>query len=125
MFKKKFKPSFFVPLCLCLLMFLTAPLAYGKKTDTLDQTTRLAALAKVWGLLKYYHPEVATGAIDWDAALISAIPSVKTAEDFDSFNLEIDNLIQEAGGIDKSDYNPGTPAHPNEPLFKWIKDHSI
>ena len=125
MFQTKFKPSFLLPLCLCLLVFLTGPLAYGKNTGTIDQTTRLAALAKVWGLLKYYHPDVATGTIDWDEVLISAIPNVKIAEDFDSFNQEIDYLIQEAGGIDKLDYNPGTPAHPNEWLFKWIKDHSI
>ena len=125
MFKTKFRPGFLVPLCLCVLVFLTGPLAYGKKTDTIDQTTRLAALAKVWGLLKYYHPDVAAGGIDWDAVLISAIPNVKMAEDFDSFNQEINSLIQEAGDVDISDYNPGTPAHPNESLFKWIKDHSI
>ncbi|MGD2089277.1 MAG: S41 family peptidase [Candidatus Aminicenantes bacterium] len=125
MFKPKFKPNFLIPLFLCVLVFLTGVLSYGKKTDTIDQTTRLAALAKVWGLLKYYHPEVAKGEIDWDAALISAIPAVKAAEDFDSFNQEIDNLILEAGDVDQSDYNPGVPAHPNESLFKWVKDTSI
>jgi C-terminal processing protease CtpA/Prc len=124
MFREKIKSSFFILLCLCLLL-LSGSLVYGKKTDTLDQTTRLSALAKVWGLLKYYHPEVAKGEIDWDAVLISAIPAVKTAGDFDSFNQEINNLILEAGDVNPAHYNPGVPAHPNKFLFKWIKDHSI
>jgi carboxyl-terminal processing protease len=126
MYKTKSRFMVLVSVCVFLFVVLTGPLAYGKKPPhMLDQTTRLAALAKVWGLLKYYHPEVAKGQIDWDAALISAIPAVKAAVDFDSFNQEIDALIREAGDVDPADYNPGTPAHPNESLFKWIKNRRI
>ena len=48
--------------------------------STVDQTTSLAALCRVWGLLKYFHPDVTGGTADWDAALIEAIPRVKAAE---------------------------------------------
>ncbi len=108
-----------------MIIFFVGPSVYGAKNTLIDQTTRLDALSKVWGLLKYYHPEVATGEIDWDAALIAAIPAVKAAGDYDSFNQEIDNLIVQAGDVAIGDYNPGTPAHPNEALFKWIKDNSL
>jgi carboxyl-terminal processing protease len=120
----KLKKFFFVSLCLFLVMGYGYIYMYGEENQnhTLDQTTRLAGLCKAWGLLKYYHPDVATGEIDWDAVLTAAVPAVKNAGDFDSFNQEIANLIQEAGGIEKLDYNPNTPAHPNEDLFKWIKD---
>lgn len=109
----------------CVLLLSGHAYVYGSQNPNLDQTDRLAALAKVWGLLKYYHPDVATGEIDWDAVLITTIPLVKAAGDYDSFNQEIANLIGEAGGVDKFEFNPQTPAHPNEKLFKWIKDHRV
>jgi C-terminal processing protease CtpA/Prc len=121
-FKTIFKQLVLVPLCLAIL--LSSSMVYGTENPLMDQTTRLAALAKVWGLLKYYHPEVAKGEIDWDAALISAIPAVKAAVDYDSFNQEIDNLIIQAGDV-SNDYNSLVPAHPNEKLFKWLKDETV
>ncbi|MCP5106301.1 MAG: hypothetical protein GY950_23140 [bacterium] len=123
---KSNKFLYFISLSLCLFIFLSAPFVYGKNTVPLDQTKRLAALGKVWGLLKYYHPEVGKGEIDWDAVLIAALPLVKAAEDYDSFNQEVNNLILEAGDVDISDYNPGTPATPDTTgMFKWIKDNHI
>jgi carboxyl-terminal processing protease len=120
---KKWKPIFVISIC--MVIFLAGPVIYGAKNPFIDETGRLAALGKVWGLLKYYHPEVAKGEIDWDAVLIAAIPAVKAAQDYDSFNQEIDDLIVEAGDVAVKDYNPGTPAHPNEALFKWIKDSTV
>ncbi len=120
---KKLKSIFVVSIF--MITFWAGPAVYGAQDTFIDQTGRLAALGKVWGLLKYYHPEVAKGEIDWDAALIAAIPAVKAAGDYDSFNQEIDNLIEQAGDVVVEDYNPGTPAHPNEALFKWIKDNSL
>lgn len=116
-----------IVLCVVLvqLILLTGTQAYAAKPGEIDQTARLAALGKVWGLLKYYHPEVAKGQIDWDEVLVDAIPAVKAALDYDSFNQEIDNLIRQAGDVTVGDYNPQTPAHPNESLFKWIKDSSL
>lgn len=123
-FKTNFKTLFCV--VLALFIFFNGSFLNGKNTGELDQTIRLAALCKVWGLLKYYHPEVATGEIDWDEVLVSALPAVKAAVDYDSFNQEIDNLIVQAGDVTIGDYNtPQTPAHPNESLFKWIKNSFI
>lgn len=41
----------------------------------------LALLGKIWGYLKYYHPTVAKGEIDWDQELVNMIPKVLQAED--------------------------------------------
>lgn len=35
----------------------------------------LALLCKIWGFMKYYHPEVRAGKYDWDKELFSIIPS--------------------------------------------------
>ncbi|MCP5050849.1 MAG: hypothetical protein GY940_27035 [bacterium] len=122
--KTRFKGFLVLPLFLFMLTFLSTPYVSGAQNPELDEVTRLSALAKVWGLLKYYHPEVAKGQMDWDAVLASAIPGVKAAGDYDSFNQEIDNLIAEAGDVG-NDFNAGVPAHPNEKLFKWLKDKTI
>ncbi|RYZ67733.1 MAG: hypothetical protein EOP09_10555, partial [Proteobacteria bacterium] len=36
----------------------------------ITQTQTLVAIGRVWGFLKYYHPQVARGKIDWDGQLI-------------------------------------------------------
>ncbi|HEY0558239.1 MAG TPA: hypothetical protein VGG20_28565, partial [Thermoanaerobaculia bacterium] len=40
---------------------------------------RLTHLAKLWGTVRYLHPYLAYKEIDWDAALIQAIPRVRAA----------------------------------------------
>ncbi len=125
--KRSFKSIVLIPLFVLAILFNS--IAYGApgvQHRLMDETVRLEALAKVWGLLKYYHPEVAKGEMDWDAALMSAVPAVRAAEDYTSFNQEINNLIVQAGDVDISDYNPGTPATPDtEKMFKWVKDNHV
>jgi len=42
---------------------------------------RLVALAKLWAAIKYFHPYLAyRDNIDWDAALVTAIPKVNSAK---------------------------------------------
>lgn len=41
----------------------------------------LALLGRVWGFLKYHHPDVAQGKRNWDYELFRALPSVAKAKD--------------------------------------------
>jgi C-terminal processing protease CtpA/Prc len=43
------------------------------------RTDRLVGLAKVWAAAKYFHPYLAYRDIDWDLALVAAIPKVNVA----------------------------------------------
>ena len=45
----------------------------------LTETEKLASTAKIWGFLKYYHPEVADGTYNWDGELFKVLPKIKTA----------------------------------------------
>lgn len=45
-----------------------------------DQEENLYKLAKVWGFVKYYHPAVIAGDINWDAELFRVMPRVVEAE---------------------------------------------
>ena len=64
--------------------------------EKLTETEKLATTAKVWGYLKYYHPEVAKGKFNWDEQLFEILPKVeraKTKEDLSKIYLDwISNL---------------------------------
>jgi len=45
------------------------------------QIDNLAMLGKVWGFLKYYHPQVTSGKLHWDYELFRILPGVLAAPD--------------------------------------------
>ena len=47
---------------------------------TQQQNENLFVLAKTWGFLKYYHPDVATGSYDFDSCLFSIMVPVLKAD---------------------------------------------
>lgn len=54
---------------------------------------RLVGLCKIWGAAKFFHPYLAYRNIDWDAALIDAIPRVKAAQSSDEYAAAIGGLL--------------------------------
>ncbi|WP_242921326.1 S41 family peptidase [Pontibacter liquoris] len=64
-------------------IFFFLSLLIGFKTavaqNSLSETEKLAATAKVWGFLKYYHPNVADGKYNWDEELFKVLPKVRAA----------------------------------------------
>ncbi|MFD2515894.1 S41 family peptidase [Pontibacter locisalis] len=46
----------------------------------LNDIQKLESLARVWGFLKYYHPQVASGKYNWDEELIQSLPKVMSAQ---------------------------------------------
>lgn len=80
--------------------------------QTTTETQRLAQLCKIWGFLKYYHPQVATGKSDWDAHLITLIPKVRqatTAEQVSAIYLQV---LQELGPVKACSKCRQTPNKP-------------
>ncbi|WP_299272349.1 S41 family peptidase [uncultured Psychroserpens sp.] len=55
----------------------------GSNINTLElDDTRLAnldLLGRIWGFLKYYHPNIGTGAVNWDYELFRVLPSYLNA----------------------------------------------
>ncbi|OCX54287.1 hypothetical protein BEL04_08495 [Mucilaginibacter sp. PPCGB 2223] len=56
------------------------------QAQTAQQVKNLSAYAKVWGFLKYYHPEAAKGNPNWDKELCKMIPMVKSTATDEAFN---------------------------------------
>lgn len=67
-------------LVFCIYSFVTFGQNQSLEKDESKRIENLAGLAKVWGFLKYYHPNVAKGNFNWDEQLIQIIPKVEQAQ---------------------------------------------
>lgn len=63
-----------------------------EQKPTVD-SLQIAGLCKVWGLIKYYHPDVTKKKIDWDNVFIQKYPEFKSNNDFESYNRKLIDLI--------------------------------
>ena len=68
------------------------------------QVENLNALARVWGLLKYYHPAVARGDYNWDYELFRIMPKVYDA-DANKRNKLLLEWVESLGAFEKDDNN--------------------
>lgn len=80
-----------------IFTFLILFVALFTQAQTKKQVSQLNDLNKVWGNLKYFHPEIATGKHNWDSVLVSAIDNILTAENKKIFHQEIDKMLRIAG----------------------------
>ena len=103
---RKFFASF---LCLILSISTLAPVVMAQGTNSANSARsaaadgrsgaqelrieRLAALAKVWGTVKYFHPYLAYRDIDWDKALVEAIPRVNAAKSAQDYQAAMNQMF--------------------------------
>ncbi|WP_426094867.1 S41 family peptidase [Flavobacterium sp. DSR2-3-3] len=64
-------------------------------------TEKLASIGKIYGFLKYYHPEVGKGKYDWDKEFIKYLPQVLEASDKEFLSKIYSNWINVLGTIEK------------------------
>jgi len=85
---------------------------------------RLYITCKVWGHVKYYHSNVANGAIQWDDILLNSINDIKTAPNNAAFNNSLLAMINSAGVTTSgSNVLPGIPdSLNNNKDYSWIHD---
>jgi C-terminal processing protease CtpA/Prc len=92
---------------------------------TPEQSANLALLGKVWGFLKYHHPRVARGELDWDAELFSVLPLVLDAGDRAAGNAALVAWCKEVG-----EPEPCSPCAQEvasahlQPRSDWIRDEA-
>jgi carboxyl-terminal processing protease len=96
-----------------------------RSADTLEQSSRLAALAKVWGLLKYFHPLVAQTTNNWDSVLVDEVAPIQAAESKPAFNDEILRLIRLAGPAPRVYPGALLDQPETDPAFRWIDDEQL
>ncbi|MDN4029020.1 S41 family peptidase [Chryseobacterium gambrini] len=81
------KLSLFIILFFCLQF----------SAQALSETQKLESLCKVWGFLKYYHPNVAKGKFNWDQQLFQKIDELENINDKDQLNELYSNWIESLG----------------------------
>ena len=69
----------------------------GVEVDALtaQQEENLYKLGKVWGYVKYHHPAVVSGEVDWDQALFDALPPVLDATSGEEANQALAQWLEE------------------------------
>ena len=82
-----------------LTLFLFLQITQAKQS--LTETEKLATTAKVWGFLKYYHPNVASGKYDWDKELFTILPQIEKAKNKKEFSEVLENWITSFGEVKK------------------------
>lgn len=89
---------------------------------TSELTDNLALLGKIWGFLKYYHPEIAKGNYNWDYELFRIMPKyLNESNDIKREDLLL-RWIDKFGIIDEcKTCNPTSADAFIKPDFEWIK----
>ena len=83
------------------------------------QEKNLYKLGKVWGFLKYHHPEIAKGNINWDNQLFKILPAIHSEE----FDLKLTEWVTEIGKFQEGKHSvPQTAEVAIAPNFDWIHD---
>lgn len=95
---------------------------FSLKTPTTTQAENLFLLGKVWGFVKYHHPEVAKGNHNWDYELFRILPKL----DAPDFKGELLAWIEKLGPF-KSDSSAGLPTKDVklQPDTQWISDTTL
>ena len=82
--------------------------------------------SKVWGFLKYHHPNVAGGTINWDSVFIAHIDQVISTRSRTALNAELSALISAAGPVDKMQTaNLSGDIFLKNHDLRWLEDSSI
>ncbi len=116
--------------CLLLVALIAAPLMAAEPPSTADSVrmARLAGLCKLWGAIKYFHPDLATKDIDWDAALVKTIPKVNAAQNGDDYRNAIKYMLTFIGDPQTKVSEPKqagaqTPSGTPPPMFRTTEDN--
>ncbi|MCC9165400.1 S41 family peptidase [Pontibacter harenae] len=96
--------------------------------NNLSETEKLAATAKIWGFLKYYHPNVAKGKLDWDNQLLAILPSIEKASSKEELSGIYLTWIESLGGIKlckKCQSNAKSELFDKNFNLTWFENNSV
>src|SRR5690606_27031597 len=87
--------------------------------------TKWAITCRVWGLLKYYHPNVTAGKFDWDKVLLESLEVISYINTPDALNLELNKMLNSAGEysfIEDKEWNDSLKMNVN---LSWLNSSFI
>ena len=84
------------------ILFLIVLATQLSNSQKLTEIQKLATTCKVWGFLKYYHPNVASGKFNWDEQLFAVLPQIENANTKEQFSKVLENWIDVLGEVKKT-----------------------
>jgi C-terminal processing protease CtpA/Prc len=132
--KKKY---FFLTLCfiglICCQTKYTRNDAEFNKSSKIDsvklptsKTDDLVILGKIWGFLKYYHPNIAKGEYNWDYELFRIMPEIINCRDNNERNNIISKWIKTFGEFELREVGILDSTKTKiKPDLAWISDQSL
>lgn len=120
--------SLFAPLFMALAQLAVPPAAAAPHDS---EVARLERLAKIWGEARYLHPYLAYREIDWDGALVEAIPRVRAARSVDDEVAAVNAMLAKLGDpvtrvVPAAPPRKPAAAPPEEkPLFTWLEGGAL
>lgn len=95
------------------IAFVVAAGAVARADALPERTDRLIGLARVWAKVKFFHPYLAYKDLDWDAALVAAIPRVEAATRIEEYRAALQGMVAVLGDpvtrIEPAVPEPGPP----------------
>ncbi|MFD2432807.1 hypothetical protein ACFSO9_04160 [Mesonia maritima] len=95
-----------------LILLFSAVTLNTANAQSKKQISELSDLCKVWGTLKYFHPEIASGNHDWDSVLVASLDRILDSNKKITFQKELDKMFQIAGKNDAPLFIIDKSAHP-------------
>jgi C-terminal processing protease CtpA/Prc len=118
-------PGGMILLGLLSLLAMAPLLAQAPTPVKTSPIERLTHLAKLWGTVRYLHPWLAYKEIDWDAALVQALPKVRSASTPEQYAAAVQGMLDALGdpvthvqAVPHGEPNAGD--HPG-PIAQWLE----
>jgi C-terminal processing protease CtpA/Prc len=116
-----------------VLLVVLSNMLIGSAQQTAVESARmdrLVALARLWAAVKYFHPYLAyRDNVDWDAALVRAIPKVDAAQSAVEYSAAVEGMLNDLGDPVTHVLNAPVPAAANssspterQPTFRKTAD---
>lgn len=92
--------------------------------QTISENQKLESLCRVWGFLKYHHPQVATGKLNWDKELLQKIDELKPLQTKEEVSRLYLNWINSLGPVPAiaHPYVPDMARVISQPDTSWFSD---
>ncbi len=110
-----FLAAYWRALLVTVLPLLIATASFASEPPSTREVDRLEELGRIWIYLDLFDPQLATHDVDWDQALLDAIPKVRNARDRKAHINAINAMLKrsgdpvaEAGADDQAQDTEGT-----------------
>ena len=99
-------------------------ITFPKMTD--ESISNLEILGRIWGFMKYHHPEIAKGNYNWDYELFRVLPQFLNAKNNQGRDQVIKTWIEKYGKIPTcTNCKPSPESAVLKPDLSWIQNSNL